>query len=204
MAADPRIVAFVCSWYPMAAADNAGVDRCRYSSATTIVPVDCAGSITAAAVLRAFTGKADGVLIAACGEGDCHFANGNESCEKVVAEVREIMRVAGLSPERLRFDLSSDVDGKRFASLVDAFAEDVARLNGTGAGETRARAKRTTARRKPSARRVAKKAAPKRKAGAKRAPSTRKAGAKRAPSTRKAAKKKTATKSRRAKSTRRK
>jgi coenzyme F420-reducing hydrogenase delta subunit len=97
---------------------------------TTIVPVDCAGAVTAAAILKAFARKADGVLVAACGKGDCHYTNGNESCERVVEETREVMELAGLSPRRLRLDLSSDVDGEHFVKLLEGFTAEVAKLNG--------------------------------------------------------------------------
>jgi coenzyme F420-reducing hydrogenase delta subunit len=133
------------------------MDGWTYGVSTTIVPVDCAGVVSAASILRAFSERADGVLVAACGTGDCHCLNGNESCEKVVQEARELMQLAGIVPDRLRLSLSSDVDGKRFAELLDAFAADVSRLNGRARG--RRRAKEAVARKR------AKKAAVKRQAG---------------------------------------
>jgi len=182
---NPRILAFVCSWHPLAAADNAGVDRRSYGTATSIVPVDCAGVVSSAAIIRAFSAAVDGVLIAACGRGDCHYSNGNESCERVVQETRDLMELAGLAPQRLRLDLSSDVDGGRFVALLDEFAVELAGLNGRAgrgrpapsrsAGKRPARAKKTpagkrTARKKSvaagkkPATRVKKKVAPKKPA----------------------------------------
>jgi len=149
-APDPKIVVFACSWYPLTAVDNAGEDGCQYPASTTVVPLECGGSLTTAALLRAFAGNADGVLVAACGEGDCHYANGNGSCAEVVDEAREIMALAGLEPGRLRLELSSNVDGGAFASLVTAFAADVGKLNGS------ARAK---GRQKPAGMSIRKKAA---------------------------------------------
>jgi coenzyme F420-reducing hydrogenase delta subunit len=127
---DPRIIVFACSWYPLTAIDNAGEDGCQYAASTTVVPLECGGALTTAAVLQAFAGRADGVLVAACGEGDCHYANGNDSCSEVVSEAHELMALAGLSPSRLRLELSSSVDGGAFASLVEAFSDEVARLKG--------------------------------------------------------------------------
>ncbi len=145
---NPRILAFVCSWHPLAAADNAGADGRSYGTATAIVPVDCAGVVSAAAIIKAFSAGADGVLITACGRGDCHYSNGNESCEKVVEETRDLMRLAGVVPQRLRLDLSSDVDGGRFVALLDEFAAEIAGLNGRG-GRGRSAPSRS-ARKEPS------------------------------------------------------
>jgi coenzyme F420-reducing hydrogenase delta subunit len=139
-APEPRIVVFACSWYPLTAVDNAGEDGCQYPASTTVVPLDCGGSLTTAVVLQAFAGRADGVLVAACGEGDCHYANGNESCSEVVEEARKLMALAGLPPERLRLELSSSVDGGEFASLVRAFSAEVVKLNGGARSKPRRKA----------------------------------------------------------------
>jgi coenzyme F420-reducing hydrogenase delta subunit len=131
---DFRIVAFVCEWHPLASADNAGADGCTYGTGTTVVPVECAGTVTSAAILRALTRGADGVLIAACGSGDCHYSNGNESCERIVEETHALMKISGLSPERLKLDLSSEVEGQRFADMVSDFASELAELGGRARG----------------------------------------------------------------------
>jgi coenzyme F420-reducing hydrogenase delta subunit len=181
---DPKIVVFACSWYPLTAIDNAGEDGCRYAASTTVVPLECGGSLTTAAVLQAFAGRADGVLVAACGEGDCHYANGNESCAEVVDEAREIMALSGLAPERLRFELSSSVDGGAFASLVQAFAADVGKLNGRAGAKQRGKAAERARGRPRSKDRRGRKRAPRAKSKrvTKRAPRTRsKRGTKRAP-----------------------
>ena len=174
---NPRILAFVCSWHPMAAADNAGADGRSYGTATAIVPVDCAGVVSAAAILRAFSSDVDGVLIAACGSGDCHYSNGNESCERVVQETRDLMGLAGLAPQRLRLDLSSDVDGGRFVALLDEFAVELAGLNGR-AGRERPAPSRSVGK-KPSRAKKAKATAKKKPAKAKRAATKKTATGKR-------------------------
>jgi coenzyme F420-reducing hydrogenase delta subunit len=175
----------------MAAADNAGADGRSYGTGTAIVPVDCAGVVSAAAILRAFSSDVDGVLIAACGSGDCHYSNGNDSCERVVQETRDLMGLAGLAPERLRLDLSSDVDGGRFVALLDEFAVELAGLNGRAgrerpapsrsAGKKPSRAKKTkaAARRKPAKASKAQAAARRKPAKAKRTAATKTASGKR-------------------------
>lgn len=178
-ARDPSIVVFACTWYPLTAADNAGEDGCQYGASTTIVPVECGGCITVAAILRAFARGAGGVIVAACGAGDCHYANGNESCEEAAQEARELMRLAGIAPERLKVDLSSDVDGSRFASLVNDFASELSALGGDGRGRGRQGRGRSKSRSRPKrARRVGagKKPGRRKAAGRKRARSTEAGG----------------------------
>jgi coenzyme F420-reducing hydrogenase delta subunit len=133
-----RIVAFLCSWHPLAAADNAGADGCRYGVGTTLVAIDCAGVVTTAAILRAFACGVRGILVAACGPGDCHCTNGNESCEKVVEEARALLELSGISPGRLRLDMSSDVSGSRFAELIREFESELRELD-VSSGKRRVR-----------------------------------------------------------------
>ena len=123
------IVGFLCSWHPLTAADNAGADGCRYGEGTTFLAVDCAGVVTTAAILRAFAGGARGVLVGACGRGDCHCANGNESCEKAVEEARTLLELSGVPGGRVKLDLSSDVSGERFAGIVREFEEELRALD---------------------------------------------------------------------------
>jgi len=125
---EPEIVVFACSWHPYTAADNAGVERIQYQPNVKIVKVNCTGNLTAGHILNAFAGGADGVLVAGCGIGECHYIRGNESCREVVEEAKEILQVSGIDKERLSLELFSDVDGSKFASLMDSFVDKVKSL----------------------------------------------------------------------------
>lgn len=161
MTGNPKILALVCSWHPLTSADNAGEDRRAYGTGTTIVSVDCAGVVTSASILKALSGKADGVLVAACGRGDCHYVNGNESCEGVIEKTHALMDLAGIPRARLRLDLSSEVEGEHFVALINEFSDEVLALNGSG----RRRAPRRKA--KASAKKAKPKASPKKTKAAK-------------------------------------
>jgi coenzyme F420-reducing hydrogenase delta subunit len=131
---EPEIVVFACSWHPYTAADNAGVERIQYQPNVKIVKLNCTGNITTAHLLRAFESGADGVLVAGCGIGECHYISGNESCKKVVEEARELLRLSGIDGERLSLELFSDVEGSKFASLMDSFVDRIKSLSSSGVG----------------------------------------------------------------------
>lgn len=119
---------FACSWHPYTAADNAGAERIQYQPNVKIVKVNCTGNLTTGHILNAFSSGADGVLVAGCGIGECHYIRGNESCREVVEEAREILQISGIDKERLSLELFSDVDGSKFASLMDSFVDRVKSL----------------------------------------------------------------------------
>jgi len=127
MNTSPEIIVFACRWHPYSAADNAGVEECRYDPSVKIIGVNCAGAVTEACILRAFRQGAGGVMVAACGLGDCHMINGNSSCREVVEKTRRLLKLSGISGERLGFDLSSETGGTRFAALMNDFSDQVAR-----------------------------------------------------------------------------
>ncbi len=92
------------------------------------MPVNCSGRITPKLILNAFEHGADGVLIGACGKGECHYISGNKTCEAVVRETQELLGLSGIDPQRLGFELFSDISGEYFVSVVTRFHEQIAQL----------------------------------------------------------------------------
>ena len=79
---EPRVVVFACNWCSYAGADLAGVSRIQYPPTTRIVRVMCSSRIDPTFILKAFLYGADGVLVAGCHLGDCHYIEGNYNTEK--------------------------------------------------------------------------------------------------------------------------
>ncbi len=55
----------------------AGSMRRCYPPNVHIIRVPCSGKVDAIHIMKAFQKGADGVYVAGCLEGDCHFKNGN-------------------------------------------------------------------------------------------------------------------------------
>ena len=71
------IVGFLCNWCSYAGADLAGVSRIQSAPNLRSIRVMCSGRVDPTFILRAFELGADGVLVAGCHPGDCHYAEGN-------------------------------------------------------------------------------------------------------------------------------
>ncbi|RKY89969.1 hydrogenase iron-sulfur subunit [candidate division KSB1 bacterium] len=125
---DPEIIIFACEWTPYIGADNAGVEMQQYSPFVRIIRVICTGQITPSNILTAFKNGADGVMIAGCEEGDCHYIVGNEKCIKVVEETKQLLKFSGIEPERLEIKLFTEVDGSTFASIVNKFVMKIRKM----------------------------------------------------------------------------
>lgn len=125
---EPKIIAFLCNWCSYAGADLAGVSRLQYPSNTRTIRVMCTGTISPHHILKAFQKGADGVIIAGCHIGDCHYLKGNYMTIKRVAILKEILRFTGFQEERLHLDWVSASEGPKFAELIRNFTQRIKEL----------------------------------------------------------------------------
>jgi len=128
---DPKIVAFCCNFCAFAAADLAGTIRLQYSPNVRIIRLPCTGKLDPLYVLKAFEDGADGVFVAGCLEGQCHFIDGNIRAKKRVAYVKRLLAEVGVEPERVEmFNLSAAMAG-RFVEIVEQMTERIKKLGPT-------------------------------------------------------------------------
>ncbi|WP_419661193.1 MvhD3: methyl-viologen-reducing hydrogenase, delta subunit [Desulfosarcina variabilis str. Montpellier] len=128
---EPQIVAFCCKYCAYAAADLAGSMRLDYPANIKIIQLPCSGRVDMLHLLKAIEEGADGVCVAGCLEGECHFVEGNLKTKKKVLAVKKILEEAGVEPERVEmFNLSSAM-GPRFAEIAEEMTEQIRRLGPT-------------------------------------------------------------------------
>ncbi|MFB0514638.1 MAG: hydrogenase iron-sulfur subunit [Candidatus Bathyarchaeia archaeon] len=124
----PKIVGFLCNWCSYAGADLAGVSRIQYPPTLRIVRVMCSGRVHPVFILEAFRSGADGVLVAGCHHGDCHYLTGNYKAENRVLLLKKVLEQLGLEPERLRLEWVSASEGDRFATVIKDMTEEIKKL----------------------------------------------------------------------------
>lgn len=120
---EPKIVAFCCNWCSYAGADLAGVSRFQYPPNARIVRVMCSGRVEPQFILRAFELGADGVLVAGCHIGDCHYISGNEKAQKKIEATKDLIDQLGIGSTRLRLEWISASEGSKFAETMKDFIE---------------------------------------------------------------------------------
>ncbi len=125
---EPRIVTFCCNWCAYAGADLAGVNRLQYPPNGRIIRIMCTGRIEPQFLLRAYELGADGVLVAGCHPGECHYLAGNEHAIEQIEMTRELMDTLGVEPERLRLEWVSACECYRFKEIMNTFRERLIEL----------------------------------------------------------------------------
>jgi F420-non-reducing hydrogenase iron-sulfur subunit len=129
--AEPTIVAFCCHYCAYAAADLAGSSRLQYPPNVRIIRTPCTGRIEVEYFMKALENGADGVLVAGCEEGSCHFKEGNLLAKRRVNYTRNLLSEAGLEAERLRMVNVSAASAQKFAEIVRDMVETVRKLGPT-------------------------------------------------------------------------
>jgi coenzyme F420-reducing hydrogenase delta subunit len=79
-------------------------------------------------VLRAFQQGADGVLVAGCHPGDCHYQEGNLYVRRRFALLRTLFEYVGVEPVRFQVRWVSASEGTKFAEIVHEFTAVLERL----------------------------------------------------------------------------
>lgn len=125
---EPKIVAFCCHYCAFAAADLAGVLRLKYPPNVRILRLPCTGKIDALYLLKAFEVGVDGVIVAGCLEGSCHFISGNLRAKKRVEAVKTLLEKVGIEKERLEFFNLSSAQGDRFAQIAREMTQRIREL----------------------------------------------------------------------------
>jgi coenzyme F420-reducing hydrogenase delta subunit len=102
--------------------------RLNYPTNLRIVKVPCTGRVAAIHLLKAIEKGADGVFIAGCLEGDCHYQEGNLRAKKRVAYVRQLLEGIGVGGERVAmYNLSAGM-GSRFAEIAEEVTAKIRQL----------------------------------------------------------------------------
>ena len=125
---EPVIVGFLCNWCSYRAADLAGMARIKYAPNMRAIRVMCSGRVDPQFVLKAFREGADGVMIAGCHPGACHYVEGNIKALRRVTLLRALLKQWGIEPERTRIVWASASEGSVLADAVNHMTEQLCAL----------------------------------------------------------------------------
>src|SRR3972149_9494293 len=123
-----QIVAFCCHYCAYAAADLAGSLRMQYPASVRVVKLPCTGKLDVQLVLDAFEHGADGVMVAGCLEGDCHYQQGDLNARRRVNYVKTLLKGIGLEPDRVRMFNMSSAMGRQWAEAVTEMDDQVRKI----------------------------------------------------------------------------
>lgn len=125
---EPVIVGFLCNWCSYRAADLAGTSRIKYAPNMRPIRVMCSGRVDPQFVLKALREGADGVMIAGCHPGECHYVEGNIKALRRFILLKKLLKQWGIEDERVQLIWASASEGNVLAAAVDRMTEQVRAL----------------------------------------------------------------------------
>lgn len=128
----PLIIGFSCHWCSYAAADLAGTQGVSYPTNIRNIRVMCAGRVNPSFVLEALKGGADGVLVAGCRFGECHYIAGNIKAQQRMDILKKVLDDIGIDPRRVRTAWVAASEGEKFAGEVSRFVEELEEIGPIG------------------------------------------------------------------------
>lgn len=125
---EPKIVGFLCNWCSYRAADLAGTARIKYDTNVRIIRVMCSGRVDPTFVLKALALGADGVMIAGCHPGECHYIEQNYKAMRRYYMLKHMLEAMGVEPERVRLVWASAAEGQLLSEHIDKLVADIRKL----------------------------------------------------------------------------
>ncbi len=123
----PRILAFVCQWSIRSDAEWAALEALQ-SESLRIVNLPCSGRVDPAMILLALTHGADGVLVAGCHEGECHYKRGTYLGRSKVALLETILAQMSIPAQRVSFVELGALTRSALPALLERMSNEIAAL----------------------------------------------------------------------------
>jgi F420-non-reducing hydrogenase iron-sulfur subunit len=124
---EPKIATFLCNWCLYSRLDQADIARVQEQPNVRIIRIPCLGRMDPMHVLVALQEGIDGVLVAGCLPGDCHYKRGNYLAENRMTVLQTVLEANG-DAGRVRFAHVSTAERGRFPRLIEELVEEVRAL----------------------------------------------------------------------------
>jgi len=124
----PKIIAFLCNWCSYAGADLAGTSRLKYPPSILPIRVMCSSRVDPLFIIKAYLGGADGVLVAGCHPGDCHYEKGNYFTRRRFAVLKKLAETLELEPDRFKLSWISASEGPKYAKVATEFTDQIKKI----------------------------------------------------------------------------
>ncbi|MCK9407372.1 MAG: CoB-CoM heterodisulfide reductase HdrA2 [Methanothrix sp.] len=128
----PLIIAFLCNWCSYGAADLAGTSRIQYPTNARNIRVMCSARVDPSFVLEALRRGADGVLIAGCRIGECHYHDGNYQALQRVNVLKGVLEKIGIDPRRVKIVWCAASEGEIYAKDLREFIGELKAIGPIG------------------------------------------------------------------------
>jgi F420-non-reducing hydrogenase iron-sulfur subunit len=119
-----EILGLACSYCSFKASEMAGSLRLKYPEGVKLVQVPCSSRVDPAFVIKGLFEGADGVFVAGCHPGDCHFIKGNYYTRRKMAALKEMLSAFSMG-NRMKLFWVSAAEARRFVEKVEGMYKEL-------------------------------------------------------------------------------
>jgi len=122
---EPKVVVFCCNW---GACTNSDLSHISTRPHSKIIRTMCSGRIEPTYILQAFNKGIDGVMVAGCNPGDCHYLSGNLKARRRLMLLQNTLVQLGIEADRLRLEWDSASEAPKLQSALKEFINEITEL----------------------------------------------------------------------------
>ena len=122
---EPIVLALLCENDAYKAAQTAVNEGLPVPPNVITMKVPCAGAVNNGIVADALSFGIDGVLIAGCKDGQCHYVRGNQLVDKRSGDLSDKLKNMMMEPERVRSESIEIRDSEKYVQLLKSYIDDL-------------------------------------------------------------------------------
>ena len=124
----PNVVIFRCHFCTPVGAGKTLMSEVNSNFNPSIIQTTCTGRIDPTYIMDAFVNGADGVMIAGCPPGDCHFVTGNYKARRNLMLLKKTLGQLGIEPDRIKVEWTPASETKKIVSSINKFVDKLVTL----------------------------------------------------------------------------
>ena len=125
---EPNILMFACKWCSYSGLDLAGTSRMTYPPNVTVIRTMCSSRVDPSYVMHAFSIGVDGVILAMCHTGDCHYIDGNYNTIRRFKLYEKMLTQFGIDKRRFVLEGISASEAKKAKVVIERIIETIKAL----------------------------------------------------------------------------
>jgi len=122
---EPTVLAFLCQNDAYKAARTAADLHLPVPPNAIFLKVPCAGAVNNALIADALSNGIDGVLVAGCQDGQCHYVRGNQLVQKRSGDLADKLKSMMIDPARVRFASIEIREADKYVNLLRSYVAEL-------------------------------------------------------------------------------
>ena len=124
----PDVVIFRCNFCTPADSGPDLFSKLKANCKPRVIQITCTGRIDPTFIFDAFASGADGIMVAGCYPGDCHYVTGNYKAQRNLLLLQKTLGQLGIEPERINTEWAPASETQKVKTSLESFVDRLVTL----------------------------------------------------------------------------